>query len=67
MKEVYEADGYLMEFMKAQVKERKAEISSMAPGGRKSGMTEIDAFTMLVEANEEEGGKLKLNDDELVR
>jgi len=63
MKEIFEADKHLMEFMKTQVKERKAEIGSMAPGSRKS---ETDAFTMLVEANEDEGAKFRLDDEELI-
>ena len=66
MREILEADEHLMEFMKAQVRERKAVIGSMAPSERKAGTTQSDAFTMLVKANEEEG-KLKLNDEELVR
>ena len=41
---ILEADEHLREFMKAHVKERKAEIGSMA---RNAGPTETDAFTML--------------------
>lgn len=67
MTEVLEADNQLMEFMKSQVKERKAKIGSMAPSDRKAGAAETDAFTLLVEANENEEGKFKLNDRELVR
>lgn len=63
MREAVEADGHLMEFMKTQVKERRAEIGSIAPSDRK---IENDLFTMLVQANEDEGGKLKLDDEELV-
>jgi len=66
MTEVLEADGHLMEFMKTQVKERKAEIGSAAPRNAYLDTTETDAFTMLVEANENEGGKFKLDDEELV-
>ena len=66
MKEIVEADEHLIEFMKAQVMERKAVIGSIAPSERKAGTTQTDVFTMLVKANEDEG-KLKLNDEELVR
>lgn len=64
MTEVAEGDEYLMEFMKAQVRDRKADVSSKTPGERKAAQTDI--FTMLVEANEEEAGKFKLDDGELV-
>jgi hypothetical protein len=67
MTEITEADEHLMEFMKVQVRERKAVIGSTAPSERKAGTTQTDAFTMLVEANEDEAGKLKLDDEELVR
>jgi hypothetical protein len=67
MSELVEADEHLMEFMKTQVKERKAVINSTAPSERKAGTLQADAFTMLVKANEDEGGKLKLDDEELVR
>ena len=67
MTETVEADEYLMEFLKAQVKERKAEIGSRAEGERKADTNQSDAFTMLVEANEDEGAKFKLDDGELVR
>ena len=64
MSEIIEADEHLIEFMKTQVRERKEVIGSKALGERKAG---DDAFTMLVEANEDEAGKLKLDDEELVR
>ena len=67
MTEIVEADEHLMEFMKAQVRERRAVIGSTAPGERNADTTQTDAFTMLVKANEDEGGKFKLNDEELVR
>ena len=67
MTEIVEADEHLKEFMKAQVKERKAVISSTAPSEWDAGTTQADAFTMLVKANEDEGGKFKLDDGELVR
>ena len=66
MKDIIEADEHLMEFMKTQVMERKAVIGSIAPNERKAGTTQTDIFTMLVKANEDEG-KLKLDDEELVR
>ncbi|KAH9478750.1 Cytochrome P450 monooxygenase 124 [Psilocybe cubensis] len=58
-KEVREAHGKLLGFMKQQVAERRAEVRSNSSEGRH------DAFTMLVKANEDEG-KLKLSDDELI-
>jgi hypothetical protein len=66
MSEIVEADEHLMEFMKAQVKDRKAVIGSIAPSERKAGTTQTDVFTMLVKANEDEG-KFKLDEEELVR
>ncbi|KIM47101.1 hypothetical protein M413DRAFT_64094 [Hebeloma cylindrosporum] len=57
------AHEQLMEFMHSQVAERKAEIasgSSDLPEGRN------DAFTMLIRANEDEGGKFQLDDQELI-
>ena len=67
MTEVLEADEYLIEFMKAQVRERKAVIGSKTPSERKAGSIQTDVFTMLVRSNEDESGKLKLDDEELVR
>ena len=67
MSELVEADEHLMEFMKTKVRERKAVIGSTASGERNAGTIKVDAFTMLVKANEDEGGKLKLDDEELVR
>ncbi|KAF8815129.1 cytochrome P450 [Phlegmacium glaucopus] len=64
MTELSTADESVMEFMKTQVKERKAEIGSMALG--KPSTTETDAFTMLIEANEDNAGKFKLDDEELI-
>ena len=50
-----------MSFMQRQVEERRALVqnSKGADLGR-------DAFTMLVEANEDEAAKYKLNNQELV-
>ena len=67
MKEVLEADEQLTEFMKAQVRERKAVLGSTAPSEQNASTTQTDVFTMLVKANEDEGGKFKLDDEELVR
>jgi len=66
MTEVAEGDEYLMEFMKAQVRDRKVDVSSKTPGERKADTTQTNIFTMLVEANEEEAGKFKLDDGELI-
>jgi len=66
MSDIIEADEHLMEFMKTQVRERKAVIGSTAPSEWKAGTIQADAFTMLVKANEDEGGKLKLDDEELI-
>jgi cytochrome P450 len=52
-----------MEFMKTQVRDRKADVGSKTPGERK---TQSDIFSSLVEANEEEAGKFKLDDGELI-
>ena len=67
MTEVLEADEYLIEFMKAQVRERKAVIGSKTPSERKADSIQNDVFTMLVRASEDESGKFKLDDEELVR
>jgi hypothetical protein len=50
-----------MEFMHFQVAERKAEFASGS-----SSITRNDAFTMLIKANEDEGGKFQLDDQELI-
>lgn len=60
--EVREAHDKLLGFMKQQVEERRAEVRANISDGT---VGRHDAFTMLVEANENEG-KLKLSDDELV-
>ena len=67
MTEIAEADEHLMEFMEAQVRERKVVIGSTAPSEQQAGAIQTDAFTMLVRANEDEGAKFKLDDEELVR
>lgn len=58
-REVDEAINEMSRFMKAQVTSRKAAV--------RSGDGDIDAFTLMVKANEEEGSKYKLNESELVR
>jgi cytochrome P450 len=64
---ILEANEHLMEFMKARVKERKAEVGSMAPSDRNANTTETDALTTLVEANEDGEGKFQLDEEEVVR
>ncbi|KAF9553104.1 cytochrome P450 [Agrocybe pediades] len=59
MQEMREAHDILTAFMQSQVAERKAELSS-------GGVPGSDAFTMLVKANEDEGSKYKLDDQELI-
>ena len=60
MRECYEAQTELRGFMKDQVAERKADIRARGSAGAK------DAFSMLVQASEDEGGKYQLDDTELV-
>ena len=67
MTHIVEADEHLREFMKAHVKERKTEIGSMTLNDWDADTTETDVFTMLVKANQDDGGKFKLDDGELVR
>ena len=56
------AHDQLTQFMRMQIAERRSEIrsGSKTPGQRN------DIFSMLVQANEEEAGKLRLDDQELV-
>ncbi|KAJ7590446.1 cytochrome P450 [Mycena floridula] len=49
----------LINFMKEQVQQRKAEISA-------EGKARDNAFSLLVQANETESDKVKLGDDELI-
>ena len=51
--------------MQTQVAERKSEIRAQLSDG--TSRQQNDAFSMLVKANEEEMGKLRLDDQELVR
>jgi cytochrome P450 len=48
----------LRQFMKEQVAERKVSVAA--------GDTRADVFTTLVKANQDESGKLQLDDQELV-
>ena len=52
-----------MNFMQKQVAERKADIRSQ---GSADSAQDTNAFSMLVEASENEEGKFKLDDSELV-
>lgn len=52
-----------MDFMQKQVAERKADIRSQ---GSTDSAQDTNAFFMLVEASENEEGKFKLDDSELV-
>ncbi|KAF8649628.1 hypothetical protein AX16_005717 [Volvariella volvacea WC 439] len=58
-KKIRQAYTKLAEFMDVQVAERKAEV-------RGGGSSRKDAFTMLIQANEDEAGKLNLDDGELI-
>ncbi|KAG6828737.1 hypothetical protein H0H93_014767, partial [Arthromyces matolae] len=60
--EVRRASKAFSEFMKNQVTVRTAEVKS----GSVAAEERSDAFTMLVRANEQETGKLKLSDQELI-
>ena len=62
LQESKEAHEQLMAFMRSQVAERKADITSGSSSPTKGGN---DIFTMLVRANEDEG-KFQLNDQELI-
>jgi cytochrome P450 len=53
----------LMNFMEGQVAERKVLVQKSRTGELELGK---DVFTMLVQANEDEGAKYKLDNQELV-
>lgn len=59
IREMRKAHETLREFMHNQIANRKMEVRSGAPPRH-------DVFSMLVHANEEEGGKLPLDDTELI-
>ncbi|KAF8637847.1 hypothetical protein AX17_002473 [Amanita inopinata Kibby_2008] len=63
-RKVCAARDQLMNFMREQVVQRKAEIRGHVEGARDG--KQSDAFTMLVEANENESLKLQLSDQELI-
>ena len=50
-----------MHFMKDQVAERRTEFRGQTESSKRR-----DVFTMLVKANEDESGKYRLDDEELV-
>lgn len=54
------AHSQFRKFAQAQIEARKKDIHADQNEGRD------DVFTMLVKSNEDDGGKLKLTDDELV-
>jgi len=56
---MHKARETLHEFMHAQIADRKVEARSGAPPRN-------DVFSILVRANEEDGGKYPLDDTELV-
>ena len=64
MQESFEAKRELIKFMHEQVAERKADIN--ARGSDRPVTEESNVFSMLVRASEEEEGKFKLDDSELV-
>lgn len=64
MQESFEAKRELIKFMREQVAERKADIN--ARGSDRPVTEESNVFSMLVRASEEEEGKFKLDDSELV-
>jgi cytochrome P450 len=65
MQDCVEGQKQLRGFMQTQVAERKAELNGRGEDG--PGKMGEDAFSLLVKANEDEGGKFKLDDEELVR
>lgn len=56
-----EAEGEVGTLVREQVAGRKADI------GSSGSMQRTDVFSMLIQANENEEAKLKLDDSELVR
>jgi hypothetical protein len=58
------AHDQLTEFMRTQVAERKSEIRAQFSDD--ISRRRNDAFSMLVKANEQEAGKLRMDDQELV-
>ncbi|KAF9051514.1 cytochrome P450 [Panaeolus papilionaceus] len=62
LKKAMEAFDLMTEFMHKQVQDRKRDIQT-----KDEDELQRDVFTMLVRANEDEGSKFKLDDNELVR
>lgn len=56
----------MTKFIQQQIKERREMIRAGEFGDGSGTSSGRDAFTMLVKANEDEGTKLSLSDDELV-
>ncbi|KAG5646389.1 hypothetical protein DXG03_003712 [Asterophora parasitica] len=59
---IREAFKFFSGFMESQIAERTAEVRS----GSERAEERMDAFTMIVRANEQEEGKLRLNDREVI-
>ncbi|KAF9485606.1 cytochrome P450 [Pholiota conissans] len=65
-KEIRMADAEMRNFMQAQIQKKKAEYRSKGDRVAFRGEDGVDVFTLLVGANEEEDGKFKLDDEELI-
>ena len=61
IKKTFGASNKLMHFMKQQVAERQPELWGQTESSKRQ-----DIFTILVKANENESGKYRLDDEELV-
>ena len=61
------ASNILNKFLSSQVKQRRAEIRRELEGGGGVDSGRKDIFSLLVHANEHEGEKFPLDDQELVR
>ncbi|KJA21381.1 hypothetical protein HYPSUDRAFT_77809 [Hypholoma sublateritium FD-334 SS-4] len=64
-KQIREAERELMGFMRAQVIERKGDITARGTGAS-SAAQGTNVFSMLVQASEDEESKFKLDDSELI-
>ncbi|KAF8168572.1 cytochrome P450 [Pholiota molesta] len=65
-KEIRMADAEMRNFMQAQIQKKKMEYRSKGDRINFSGQDTADVFTLLVAANEQEEGKFKLDDEELI-
>jgi hypothetical protein len=65
-KEIRMADAEMRNFMQAQIHKKKMEYRSKGDRINFGGQDTADVFTLLVAANEQEEGKFKLDDEELV-